>query len=187
MGAQARPSSSCEPSTYMQSTAWWPLLTLLAIATVLDIHSRRIPNWLVLPFLVAGVIVTTASHGIKGLGQSTGGIALALVVAGILCWLRGMGMGDLKLCAAVGAWIGPLQLGMALVATGLAGGVLALIWAAWHGSLSESLDGAGDLVSKFWTKGVHPHPVLVLDNPSARTMPYAPAIAIGTIFSFFAT
>jgi len=131
--------------------------------------------------------VTTASHGVKGVGQSTGGIALAVGVTGILCWLRGMGMGDLKLCAAVGAWIGPLQLGMALVATGLAGGILALIWAAWHGWLSESLDGAGDLVSKFWTKGVHPHPVLVLDNPSARTMPYAPAIAIGTIFSFFAT
>jgi hypothetical protein len=31
-----------------------------------------------------------------------GGIALAAAVAGVLCWLRGMGMGDLKLCAAVG-------------------------------------------------------------------------------------
>jgi prepilin peptidase CpaA len=97
-----------------------------------------------------------------------------------------MGMGDLKLCAAVGGWIGPGQLGIALVATGLAGGVLALIWAACHGSLGESLEGASDLVSTFWTKGVHPHPSLVLDSPSARTMPYAPAIAIGTIFSFFA-
>ena len=170
----------------MHSIAWWPTLTLLAIATVVDIHSRRIPNWLVLPFLAAGVIVNTAGHGVKGLGQSMSGIALAAAVAGVLCWLRGMGMGDLKLCAAVGGWIGPGQLGIALVATGLAGGALALIWAACHGSLKETLAGAGDLVSAFWTKGVHPHPTLVLDNPSARTMPYAPAIAIGTIFSFFA-
>ena len=170
----------------MHSIAWWPVLTMLVIATAVDIHSRRIPNWLVLPFLAAGVIVNTASYGMKGLGQSMGGIALAAAVAGVLCWLRGMGMGDLKLCAAVGGWIGPGQLGIALVATGLAGGVLALIWAACHGSLGESLEGTGDLVSAFWTKGVHPHPSLVLDNPSARTMPYAPAIAIGTIFSFFA-
>jgi prepilin peptidase CpaA len=171
----------------MHSIAWWPILTLLVMATFVDIRSRRIPNWLVLPFLAAGVIVTTASHGVKGLGQSMSGIALAVAVTGILCWLRGMGMGDLKLCAAVGGWIGPAQLGTALVATGIAGGVLALIWAACHGSVSESLDGASDLVSGFWTKGVHPHPSLVLDNPSARTMPYAPAIAIGTIFSFFTT
>jgi len=51
--------------------------------------------------------------------------------------------------------------------------------------LSASLDGSSDLVSGFWTRGIRPHPRLVLDNPSARTMPYAPAIAIGTIFSFF--
>jgi prepilin peptidase CpaA len=170
----------------MHSIAWWPVLTLLVIATAMDIHSRRIPNWLVLPFLAAGVVANTASHGMKGLGQSMGGIALAAAVTGILCWLRGMGMGDLKLCAAVGGWIGPGQLGTALVATGIAGGVLALIWAACHRSLGASLEGVSDLVSAFWTKGVHPHPNWVLDNPSARAMPYAPAIAIGTIFSFFA-
>ena len=169
----------------MHSIAWWPILTLLVIATVVDLYSRRIPNRLVLPFLAAGVIVTTATHGAKGLGQSLAGIALAVAVTGVLCWLRGMGMGDLKLCAAVGGWIGPAQMGTALVVTGLAGGALALIWAACHGSLSASLDGSSDLVSGFWTRGIRPHPRLVLDNPSARTMPYAPAIAIGTIFSFF--
>ena len=137
----------------MHSIAWWPVLTLLAIATVVDIHSRRIPNWLVLPFLAAGVIVNTASYGVRGLGRSMGGIALAVAVTGVLCWLRGMGMGDLKLCAAVGAWIGPGQLAMALVATGIAGGVLALIWAACHGSLGESLEGAGDLVCGVLDKG----------------------------------
>src|SRR5271157_150744 len=170
----------------MSSIAWWPILTLLAMATVVDIHSRRIPNWLVLPFLAAGVMVNTAGYGVRGLGRSMGGIALAIAVTGALCWLRGMGMGDLKLCAAVGGWVGPGQLGVALVATGIAGGVLALIWAVCHGCLRESLEGASDLVSAFSTKGIHPHPSLVLDHPSARTMPYAPAIAIGTIFSFFA-
>jgi len=102
----------------MHSIAWWPILALLVMATAVDIRSRRIPNWLVLPFLAAGVVVNTASHGVKGLGQSLGGIALAVAVTGVLCWLRGMGMGDLKLCAAVGGWIGPGQLGAALYGTG---------------------------------------------------------------------
>jgi prepilin peptidase CpaA len=82
----------------MHSIAWWPVLTLLAI-----------PNWLVLIFWAAGVIANTASCGMKGLGQNMGAIALAAAVTGVLCWLRGMGRGDLKLCAAVGGWIGPGQ------------------------------------------------------------------------------
>ncbi len=164
-----------------------PVLTLLVVATVCDVRSRRIPNWLVLPFLVAGIIFSTGSNGVKGLGQSLGGIALAVAVTGILCWLRGMGMGDLKLCAAVGAWIGPSQMGVALVVTGLAGGILALMWAARHRCLKDSMDGTSELVLSLWTNGIRPHSSLVLDNPLARKMPYAPAIAIGTIFSFFAT
>jgi len=171
----------------MHSTVWWPVLTLLAIATVVDIRSRRIPNWLVLPFLTAGLVVNALGRGLKGLGESTGGIALAVAVTGLLCWLRGMGLGDLKLCAAVGAWIGPSQLSTALVVTGLAGGVLALIWAASHGSLRQSLDGSSDLVAGFLAKGLKPHPSLTLENPRALAMPYAPAIAIGTLFSFLTT
>jgi prepilin peptidase CpaA len=172
---------------HMDSSVWWPVITLVVIAMIVDIFRRRIPNWLTLPFLAAGFVVTTVSHGVKGLEGSLGGAALAVGVTGLLWWLRGLGMGDLKLCAAVGAWIGPAQLGVALVATGIAGGLLALIWAASRGSLRESLDGSTDLVLEFWAKGIRPHPSLVLENPLAHTMPYAPAIAIGTIFSFFAS
>ncbi|MDP9055079.1 MAG: A24 family peptidase [Acidobacteriota bacterium] len=171
----------------MHSIAYWPVFTLLVLATVVDLHSRRIPNWLTLPFLTAGVIVTTANGGVAGMGKSIAGVALAVTVTGILCWLRGMGAGDLKLCAAVGSWVGPEQMGMALVATGLAGGVFALFWATFHGSLRASLNGSGDLISGFWKNGIRPHPEFVLDRVGARAMPYAPAIAIGTMFSFLAT
>jgi prepilin peptidase CpaA len=105
---------------------------------------------------------------------------------GILYWLGGMGMGDVKLCAAIGAWIGPGQLLTALVMMGVAGGIMALIWAICGGFLKESLSGAGDLIWGFGKRGLRPHPTLVLGNPHARKMPYAPAIAIGTIFSFLA-
>ena len=35
----------------MHSFAWWPTVIVLAVATFTDLRSRRIPNWLVLPFL----------------------------------------------------------------------------------------------------------------------------------------
>jgi prepilin peptidase CpaA len=96
-----------------------------------------------------------------------------------------MGMGDVKLCAAIGAWIGPMQLLFALVITSMAGGIMALCWAAAGGFLGDLFQGAGDLVFGFPKRGLRPHPELVLTNPLARKMPYVPAIAIGTIVSFF--
>lgn len=170
----------------MHSIALWPMIAVLAIATVWDLRTRRIPNWLVLPFLLAGVTVSTILRGPAGLGRSLLGILLAVCCMGVLYWLGAMGMGDLKLCAAIGAWLGPGQLGTALVMMGIAGGIMALFWAAFGGFLKESLRGAGDLLFSFGKRGLKPHPTLVLRNPKARAMPYAPAIAIGTIFSFLA-
>ena len=169
----------------MHSIAWWPTLIVLAIATFTDVRSCRIPNWLVLPFLVAGIGVSGWAHGWHGVEQSFLGIGLGTLVLGFFCWMGGMGMGDLKLCAAVGAWIGPSQLMVALVVTGIAGGLMALCWAIGGGFVGELLTGTGDLIFGLKKRGLHPHPELVLDNPLTRKMPYAPAIAIGTLVSFF--
>jgi prepilin peptidase CpaA len=170
----------------MQTVAWWPTLIILAAATVVDIRSRRIPNWLSLPFLLIGVVGSAIRGGWPALGQSVAGIGVAVALAGILCYLRGMGMGDLKLCAAVGAWIGPGQLLFALIVTGIAGGIMAVIYALWHGSLGKSFDSTAELLSGFRKRGLRPHPVIAMENRQSLKMPYAPAIAVGTIFSFFA-
>ena len=169
----------------MHSIAWWPTLTVLAIATFSDVRSRRIPNWLVLPFLVIGVVVCGWMQGWHGVGQSLMGIGLGALVLGFFCWMGGMGMGDMKLCAAVGAWIGPAQLMVALVVMAMAGGIMALGWALGGGFVGELFDGAGELVFGFKKRGLRPHPELVLSNPLTRKMPYAPAIAVGTLISFF--
>jgi prepilin peptidase CpaA len=170
----------------MNSIAWWPTFLVVLIATLTDIRSRRIPNWLVVPFLVAGPIVSAVTRGWSGLGQSFSGLLLASLVLGVLYFLGGMGMGDVKLCAAIGGWIGPGQLVLALVVMGIAGGVMAFSWALAGGFLKESFSGAGDLLFGFRKRGFRPHETLVLANPQTKKMPYAPAIAIGTIFSFFA-
>lgn len=170
----------------MHSIALWPTVIVVAVATFTDLRSRRIPNWLVFPFLLAGIVVSGMLHGWPGLGHSLEGIALGGMLFGVLSWLGGMGMGDVKLCAAIGAWIGPSQLLTALVITGIAGGIMAFGWALKGGFLGELFKGTGDLIVGLGKRGLRPHPELVLTNPMTRKMPYAPAIAIGTIFSFFA-
>ena len=170
----------------MHSIAWWPTVAVLAVATLTDLRSRRIPNWLVLPFLVTGIAVSAWLNGWHGVAQSLAGIGLGILVFGTLHLMGGMGMGDVKLCAAVGAWIGPSQLMLALVVTGLAGGVMALGWAICGGFLGDLFKGSGDLILGWKQRGLRPHPELALANPRARKMPYAPAIAVGTLLSFFA-
>jgi prepilin peptidase CpaA len=172
----------------LHSIAWWPTVFVLAVSTFTDLRSRRIPNWLVLPFLVAGIVVSFAPRNWHGIGivQSLEGMGLGLLLFGVLAWMGGMGMGDVKLCAAIGAWVGPKQLIVALVLTGIIGGVMAVLWAAMGGFLGELFAGTGDLVFGWKKRGMRIDPEQTLANPRARKMPYAPAIAIGTLMSFFA-
>jgi prepilin peptidase CpaA len=124
--------------------------------------------------------VNVGLSGWTGLGQSLGGIALAIAIVGGLCWLRTMGFGDLKLCAAAGAWIGPSSLLFALAITAMVGGILAIIYAVWKGKLGLALERTVNLSRR-------PHANRIdVSHPEALTIPYAPAIAAGVVFSFFA-
>jgi prepilin peptidase CpaA len=169
----------------MHSIAWWPTLLVLGVATFTDLRSRRIPNWLVLPFMVAGGVVSAWLYGWHGVGQSFLGLGLGALIFGVLSWMGGMGMGDVKLCAAIGVWIGPAQLFTALVLTALVGGLMALGWAVYGGFLPDLFKGTGELVFGIKKRGMSSDSALTLANPMARKMPYAPAIAIGTLISFF--
>ncbi len=170
----------------MHTVAWWPTVVALAIATFTDLRSRRIPNWLVFPFMGAGIGVQAWLHGWHGVAQSLEGFALGAALFGVLAAMGGMGMGDVKLFAGIGAWIGPGQLMLALVITGVSGGLMALGWALVGGFAGELLKGSGDLLLGWRKRGTIAPPELKLTNPLARKMPYAPAIAIGTLISFFA-
>jgi prepilin peptidase CpaA len=187
----------------MHSFAWWPTLLVLAVATFTDLRDGRIPNWLVLPFLLAGLVLSPwrldwggnshsfGWHGLgqfewHGLGQSCAGLGLGLLIYGFFFWMGGMGGGDVKLCAALGAWIGPNQLFIALVMTGIAGGIIVLCWAALGGFFKELFTGTGDLLFGWKHRGMRRDPELSIANPLKRKIPYAPAIAVGTLMSFFA-
>ena len=166
--------------------SWVAIFAVLAIATAWDLFTGRIPNWLVLPFLAAGLAMGGIQHGWAGAGASLAGIGVAVLFAGPFCWLRGMGLGDLKLCAGIGAWIGPAELCFALVMTALAGGVLALGYALFRGSLGASLDRTGNLLAGMCKGRLPEERKRPFGSSGPAGIPYAPAIAIGTLFAFFA-
>jgi prepilin peptidase CpaA len=177
----------------MHSFAWWPTVIVLLVATTTDLRTRRIPNWLVFPFALAGILVSPwrpdwnpGNHGFgwHGVGQCFGGLGLGLLVFGFLFFFGGMGAGDVKLCAAIGAWVGPSQLIFALVYTALAGGIIILCWAA----VLFVRDGIVRLRSRSLVTagGAADSPEPLLPKLLKRKMPYAPAIAVGTLISFFA-
>jgi prepilin peptidase CpaA len=121
----------------VNSNAWWPNLIVLLVASGIDLRTRRIPNWLSVPFLLSGVVVQSITGGWLGLRDSLEGFGLALLLFGPPCFLRVMGMGDLKLAAGVGAWIGPSQFIMAFIVTGMVGGVMAGFYAARDGRVGR--------------------------------------------------
>lgn len=170
----------------MHSFAWWPTVAVAVVATITDLRSRRVPNWLSLPFLAAGLVVSGWLYGWHGIGQSTAGAGLGLLIFGFLFWMGGMGAGDVKLCAAIGAWIGPGQLLIALVLIGVAGGVMVICWAAFGGFLAELFQGTGEMALGWTKRKAGSASEKRVGEGLGRKMPYAPAIAIGTLISFFA-
>ncbi len=170
----------------MHLFAWWPMVVLVVTATVTDLWRRRIPNWLTLPFLAAGIAVCGWQHGWHGIGRSLAGAALGLGIYGLLFVLGGMGAGDVKLAAATGAWIGPWQLFIALILTALVGGVMALGWAISKGFTGELFASTANLLPGQKKKDAETADKARPAKPAKRKMPYAPAIAIGTLLSFFA-
>src|SRR5579862_6772594 len=75
----------------MHSIAWWPTLFAVTVATVTDLRARRIPNWLVFPFLATGVVASTVSRGLVGLESSILGVLLGSAALGLFYFLGAMG------------------------------------------------------------------------------------------------
>jgi prepilin peptidase CpaA len=100
----------------------------LAIASVTDIRSRRIPNKLVLSMALLGVAFSVmALPPLVGASR-----ALLSCSIGFALWipfyaLRMLGAGDVKLFAAASCWLAPSQVFGAALASALAGGVLSVI------------------------------------------------------------
>src|SRR5439155_22903660 len=77
--------------------------------------------------------------------SSLAGAALGFGIFIVLYIAGGMGAGDVKLFSAVGALVGPQQVIMVFIFTGLIGGIAALALAVARGRLRETLAKASGL------------------------------------------
>src|SRR5262245_28918636 len=112
--------------TQMPREVIWLVSFALVEAAVIDGWKLRVPNWLTYHLLVGGLAFATWYAGVPGLVWSLEGAALGLAVLLPLYMIGGMGAGDVKLYAGVGAWVGPAMILQAFVVSAVVGGVMAL-------------------------------------------------------------
>jgi prepilin peptidase CpaA len=147
----------------------------IAVASVTDIRSRRIPNrlvvWLALLGLVFGVISLPVSVGLLR--------ALVSCVLGFALWipfyaLRMLGAGDVKLFAAASCWLAPSQVLSAALLSAFAGGILSVVGLVLAHGFALTTFRITHLARDPRMLAT-PLPVA----PGRKTLPYGVAMAIG--------
>lgn len=173
--------------TLLQSELTYPAAATICalIGSVFDVKSRRIPNFITMPAFLFGLFLHLALGGWRQM--------LSSLAAGLICGLvflvfylaGGMGAGDVKLILAVGCIAGLSHIAYLLVLTALSGGVMAIVWAMARGRLQQTIMNVGELASHHRHEGLQPHPDLNLKNAATLRLPYALAIAGGSMLTLY--
>jgi prepilin peptidase CpaA len=167
------------------------LLSLLTVAVITDLRSRRIPNTLVM----TGTLLAFAIHALSLVAKvpplagshwwaPLAGLAVGLTVLMPLYMLRALGAGDVKLLAMVGAFVGAPTAWTASLYTLMAGGLLSLTMMLGRGVAARTLTNTRFLLTD-WVlrlrtgRGAALAP---LETTAAR-LPYAVAISAGTVMA----
>lgn len=110
----------------------WVALGLLGIASIHDLRTRQIPDWISAALLVAALGALSVGAHPAGWRGLVIGLVLGFSISLALYALGALGGGDVKLLTALGAVLGPAALLSCLFWVAVAGGVLALV-AKWRG------------------------------------------------------
>jgi prepilin peptidase CpaA len=165
----------------------WLLSGVLVVAAVIDGWKLKVPNWITFPLVVGGWVYGTACFGWQGLLWSLLGTAIGLGLLLPAYAIGGMGAGDVKLLAGVGAWVGASVTLYAFCVSAIFGGIIAV---------------AMVLVGRNWRHHLHQFwfllsEIAIVRDPgtlatqaaerksSMMLLPYGIPIALGTI-SYFA-
>src|ERR1700683_1247040 len=106
---------------------WALTIAFTLSAGWLDNATRRIPNWLTVPGVLAGIAAHCIADGWHGFLTSIEGAGLGLAILFPLVVLKALGAGDWKLMGAIGAMVGPAMLVLVLFASILVAGVMAVV------------------------------------------------------------
>jgi prepilin peptidase CpaA len=162
----------------MSAAGFGPLAACL-VACVLDLRTRRVPNVLTATTAVAGVLFHLVWGGTGATIASLGGLAVGFALFFPLFALGGMGAGDVKLMAAIGAWIGPTDAAWTALYAAIAGGVMAVSVALARGYLRTALENLWTLAVFWRVSGIRPLDGITLQSSKSPRLPYALPITAG--------
>ncbi len=178
-------------NTLTQNWHVWLLSAVLVTAAVIDWWKLKVPNWITFPLVVGGWVYSTACFGWPGLAWSLVGTAVGLALLLPAYAIGGMGAGDVKLLAGVGAWVWGTVTFYAFCLSAIFGGLIAVGMILYQGK------------GKWWHHVYQfrsiATEILVVRNPnqlsslaterkgSMMLLPYGIPIAIGTIVYFIWT
>src|ERR1700694_3702317 len=170
-----------QPGPWLQTGPWIPAVLLAIGAGILDWRYRRIPNWLTVSGLAAGVAVHTILYRWPGLKAALLGTLLGLGLLLPFVLVRSLGAGDWKLAGALGACLGPRQLLSVLMGTILVAGVMALAVVIWKGRLKRTLVNIAHLLAALFSLRM-PGSEVSLDDPQSTKIPFGVAVALTVLF-----
>lgn len=170
------------------TTNWpvWFVTLVLVVAAVIDGAILKVPNWLTFPFIISGWCYGMLSAGPIGLGYSLLGTFVGMMLLLLLRNRGGMGAGDVKLLAGVGAWLGTMVTLYAFVATALVGAVMAIAMVAWTGNWMKHYAMALQIMQEWRTERSADRLATIARQrkPQMLLLPYGIPMAVGSIIYF---
>jgi prepilin peptidase CpaA len=154
------------------------LVIILLICVITDVKSRKIYNKVIYPALLAGFAYHLASGGWDALFHSFLGFLIGLGLLLIPYLMGGMGAGDVKLLALIGALKGGAFVFHSFLYIAVIGGIIALGIVLFRSGVLKSM------IYFFYSllKGVR-NTAIISRGSLTATYPYGVAIAAGTALS----
>ena len=160
-------------------------VVLAVIACVFDLRSHRIPNSLTFTAAAAALVLQGMTGGVPGLVTSVIGLLVGLAVFFPFFALGGLGAGDVKLLAALGAWLGAPTVLQVSFYSAIAGGVLGTIVALRAGYFRSALGNLAGFV-RFWKAvGLKPVEGFTLESEDRPRLAYAVPMLAGLMVTLW--
>jgi prepilin peptidase CpaA len=164
----------------------WFVTATLIVAAAIDGWKLKVPNWLTFPLILSGWIYCGVDAGWHGLGYSLLGTLAGLAMLLPLYAIGGMGAGDVKLLAGVGAWVGTIVTLYSFCLSAVIGGVIAVAMIAWRQAWEKHQNQFWMILSEIVTIR-QPERLAAIAagrKSSMLLLPYGIPIALGTILYF---
>lgn len=167
-------------------------LTVVALflAAYFDWRFTRIPNWLTFPMWIYGLLAGFLAEGKTGLIDHSTGLLVGLLLLLLPYLMGGMGAGDVKFLAGIGAMQGWRFVFGAMFNGALIGGLVAFTVLLRHRAFKSRFKSFWSnlrqlIIVDLLTLRKIPEPEDTPAGPQEQTIPYGVALATGALISFF--